>query len=162
MQVADEVGQFDELGQLAGGGPGEFLPRFANFRREPGQVQRRVDFFFGAAGDVVGRVGILIIRFLRFGFDSSAAAAFFDDFFFGPLSPVRNTPYSLIRSPRSFAMPRSTTLWSFEPVKYCSAAPNDFGWHDAQDRFAVRGRGGSTSSCRRGRSPSPVPRIGPS
>ena len=22
-------------------------------------------------------------------------------------------------------MPRSTTLWSFEPVKYCSAAPND-------------------------------------
>ncbi len=22
-------------------------------------------------------------------------------------------------------MPRSTTLWAFEPVKYCSAAPND-------------------------------------
>ena len=57
VQVADEVGDFDQLRQLAGGGPGELLARFADLGREPGQVERRVDFFFGAAGDVVGRVG---------------------------------------------------------------------------------------------------------
>ena len=38
---------------------------------------------------------------------------------------TRNTPYSLIFSPRSLAMPRSTMLCCFEPVKYSSAAPND-------------------------------------
>ena len=49
-----------------------------------------------------------------------------------PASLTRNTPHSLIFSPRSFAMPRRTTLCSFDPVKYCSAAPNDSRGHDAQ------------------------------
>ena len=101
VQVADEVGHFDQLRQLAGSGPGEFLPRFADFGREPRQVKRRVDFFLGAAGDVVGEFDVVTggssCSYLR---QASFACRYGD----------RKTPYSLIRSPRSLAMPRRTTL----------------------------------------------------
>ena len=51
VQVAANVVQLDQLGQLAGGGPVELAAAFADFRRKDGQVQRGVDFFLGAAGD---------------------------------------------------------------------------------------------------------------
>ena len=37
VQVAADVGELDELRQLAGGGPLELLPRFANLRRKQGR-----------------------------------------------------------------------------------------------------------------------------
>ena len=51
VQVAAQVVQLDQLGQLAFGGPLEFAPRFAQLRRNPGQIERGVDFFLGAPGD---------------------------------------------------------------------------------------------------------------
>ena len=55
----------DYLGQFAGLGPCELLARFANLRRKPRQVHRRVNLFLGAAGDVVRRLRIAKIGVLR-------------------------------------------------------------------------------------------------
>ena len=38
MQVTADIGKFDQLGQLPGTGPLEFLPGLAEFRRKPGQL----------------------------------------------------------------------------------------------------------------------------
>ena len=84
-------------GSLPAGGPLEFVPRLAQFGREAraGRAPRR-----------------LLPRSRRRGRSPGRPS-------------TRNTPYSLIFRPRCLARPRSTTLWSFEPVKYCRAAPND-------------------------------------
>ena len=52
VQVAADVGQFDQLGQRAGVGPLELAPGLAQLGRKAGQVQGRVDLFLRAAGDL--------------------------------------------------------------------------------------------------------------
>ena len=53
VQVAADVAQLDQLGQLAGVGPIELAPGLAQLGRETGQVQRAVDLLFRAAGDLL-------------------------------------------------------------------------------------------------------------
>ena len=43
VQVAREIGEFDQLRQLAGRGPVELLAGLADLRRETGQIHRCVD-----------------------------------------------------------------------------------------------------------------------
>ena len=52
VQVAADVAEFDQRGQLAGVGPLELPPGLAQLGRKAGQVQRRVDLFLRAAGDL--------------------------------------------------------------------------------------------------------------
>ena len=82
-------------GNRPGGGPLEFAPRFAQLGRKP-----RADRAWRRLLPRCGR-------------RSSPRRSVV----------MRKTPYSLIFRPRSLARPRRMTLWSFEPVKYCSAAP---------------------------------------
>ena len=62
VQVAADVAQLDQRGQLAGVGPLELPPGLAQLGRKTGQVQGRVDVLFRAAGDLLSRRGRRRIR----------------------------------------------------------------------------------------------------
>ncbi len=57
VQVAADVAQLDQLGELAGRGPLELAAGLAQLGREPGQVQRRVDFLLRLRRRSVARRG---------------------------------------------------------------------------------------------------------
>ena len=51
VQIAADVGRFDQPGQLSGVGPVELAACFPQFRRDPRQLQRGVDVFLRMSGD---------------------------------------------------------------------------------------------------------------
>ena len=93
VQIATDVGQFDQLRQTAFERGLDLAAIFAQFRRNPRQGRARDRF---------------PPRFRPRRARSSSS---------------RNSPYSFSVSPSFSARLRSTMLCSLLPVKYCSAAP---------------------------------------
>ena len=133
VQVAVQVVELDQLGQLACRGPFKLLAGLADLRREAGQVQRRVD------------VGFLACRRCTRLRPPCRLVCL----------PTRNTPYSLIFSPRSLAMPRRIDVVLLRAGEVLQRRAERLASAPRAGRSAARWPGGSTSSCRRGRSPRP-------
>ena len=108
VQVAAEVGPRDQRGQRVALGGLDLAAMLAELRRDERQAERR-----------------------RRCPASSAPASD------SPVS-TSNRPYSFRRRPRASARSRSAMLCAFEPVKYCSAAPLDAGFHQAEVGLQAR------------------------